>query len=293
MTELNNNIEVKSEITKPVVQALEGFNVALMGPSGTGKTRSIGTLVDVPGLEVFYIAMENGLESLLGYFKDAGREIPDNLYWHRVAPKKANFGTTLTNAKKVLTMDQKTLASTTDVYKKDYDQWIRLIECLQNFKDDRTGRTFGAVDEWDTSRVVVIDGLTGMAKAAMHLVIGGKAMRNQGDWGIAQGQLEGLLTQLAEDCRCHFVLIAHVDREIDEVLGGVKLMMASLGKALYPKLPVMFSDTILATRDGASWYWDTLNSQADIKTRNLPMESKGRPDFKRIYDKWDSRNTLK
>lgn len=268
---------------------LSGVNIVLMGPSGTGKTHSIGTLVDT-GLEVFYLALENGLESLLGYYTDRNLPIPDNLHWHRVESKKASFAAALANANKVLTMDQKTLASTTDVYKKDYDQWIKIIKALQNFKDDRTQKEYGAVDSWDTDKVLVIDGLTGLSKAAIHLVIGGKAMRSQSDWGIAQGQVDTLLTMLTEDCKCHFVLISHVDREVDEVLGGIKFMMSSLGKALYPKLPIMFSDIILTVRDGANWYWDTLNSQADIKTRNLPMVSKGKPDFKQIYDKWMSRN---
>ena len=46
---------------------LPGVNVLLMGPSGTGKTYSIGTLVDM-GVEVFYLALESGMESLLGYW---------------------------------------------------------------------------------------------------------------------------------------------------------------------------------------------------------------------------------
>ena len=288
MTELNTNV-IPVESSENIPSVLAGFNVVLMGPSGTGKTHAIGTLVD-SGLEVFYLALENGLETLLGYYTDRNLPIPDNLHWHRVAAKKAGFGAMLANANKVLTMDQKTLASSSDVYKKDQDQWIKIIKCLQNFKDDRTGKEFGAVDEWGTDKVLVIDGLSGVSKAAMHLVIGGKAMRSQSDWGLAQGQVETLLTQLSEDCKCHFVLISHIDREVDEVLGGIKFMMSSLGKALYPKLPIMFSDIILTVRDGKNWYWDTLNSQADIKTRNLPMESKGSPDFKRIVDKWRSRN---
>lgn len=290
-------VEVAYKEEKPLLEeiyegkksVLAGFNVALMGASGTGKTHSIGTLVD-SGLEVFYLSLENGLESLLGYYTDKGLDIPENLHWHRVEPKKASFTAALANANKILTMDQKTLASTSDVYKKEYDQWIKIIKSLQNFKDDRTGKEFGAVDEWGTDRALVIDGLTGLSKAAIHLVIGGKAMRSQSDWGIAQGQVDTLLTMLTEDCPCHFVLIAHIDRELDEVLGGIKFMMSSLGKALYPKLPVMFSDIILTVRDGTNWYWDTLNSQADIKTRNLPMTSKGKPDFKLIVDKWMSRN---
>ena len=64
--------------------ALPGVNVLLMGPSGTGKTHSIGTLVDL-GIDVFYLALEAGMESLLGYWTDRGKEVPANLHWHKVA----------------------------------------------------------------------------------------------------------------------------------------------------------------------------------------------------------------
>ena len=61
--------------------SLPGFNVMLMGPAGSGKTHSIGTLVDA-GIEVFYLALEPGLESLLGYWTDNDKPIPPNLHWH-------------------------------------------------------------------------------------------------------------------------------------------------------------------------------------------------------------------
>ena len=44
---------------------LPGVNVLLMGPAGTGKTHSLGTLVEA-GIEVFYLGLESGLE-LAGY----------------------------------------------------------------------------------------------------------------------------------------------------------------------------------------------------------------------------------
>jgi DNA replication protein DnaC len=59
--------------------ALPGVNVLLMGPAGTGKTHSIGTLVDA-GVEVFYLGLEPGLESLLGFWTDKGKEVPANLH---------------------------------------------------------------------------------------------------------------------------------------------------------------------------------------------------------------------
>jgi len=286
-----NTTSEQVEQVEPEKGILEGVNVCLMGGSGTGKTHSIGTLVDL-GYEVFYLALENGLESLVGYYRDKDQEIPENLHWHRVAGKKASFEAMLSMANKLLTMDQKTLASVSDTHRREYDQWIKIYRALNNFIDDRTGREYGAVDSWDTGKVLVIDGLTGLSKAAMSMVIGGKSMKTQADWGLAQQQIVTVISKLTEDCRCHFVLICHPDREVEEVFGGVKLLMSSLGKALYSVLPPMFSDIILCERDGTNWYWNTLSSQADLKTRNLELISKGKPDFKRIFDTWNKRNKI-
>ena len=182
------------------------------------------------------------------------------------------------------------LAKLQDPSRSKHDRFIELLTTLNDFKSDRDGKSYGPVNEWDTSRVLAIDGLTGMNSAAMSLVVGGKAVRNQSDWGIAQGQLEKLLYMLTENCPCHFVLLAHVERETDQVLGGIKLMASTLGKALAPKLPSMFSDVILTSREGTKWTWDTASAMADLKTRNLPISQGIKPDFSQIISKWKLRN---
>ena len=63
-----------------IKSTLAGVNVLLMGPAGSGKTHAIGTLVDT-GVEVFYLALEPGLESLIGYYTDCGLEVPANLHY--------------------------------------------------------------------------------------------------------------------------------------------------------------------------------------------------------------------
>lgn len=274
--------------TQAPLSHLPGVNVLLMGPAGTGKTHSIGTLVDT-GLEVFYLALEPGLESLLGYYKDAGKEIPANLHWHFLKPPKAGFGELVDAATKINQLTLESLSKMQDPNRGKHNQFIELLNAFNNFPDDRTGETFGSVDSWTPDRVLVVDGLTGLSRAAMSLVVGGKPVRNQADWGIAQTQVENLLRMLCENCRCHLVVIGHVERETDLVLGGVKLMVQTLGKALAPKIPAMFSDVILTVREGAKWSWDTANVQADLKTRNLPIKSGLAPDFSQIISKWKSR----
>ena len=271
---------------------LPGVNVLLMGPSGTGKTHSIGTLVD-SGIETFFLALEAGMESLLGYWTDRGEAIPPNLHWHKVAAPAASFGDMITNAKNINMLNLDSLAKMSDPNKSKHNQFIALLEALNNFPDDRTGEKYGPVNTWDQSRVLVIDGATGLSQCAMALVVGGKAVRNQSDWGIAQDQVEKLVRMLCDNCPCHFVLLSHVERETDAVLGGVKLMVSTLGKALAPKFPAMFSDVILAERSASKWTWNTASAMADVKTRNLPIASDIKSDFRQIFDRWVSRNSTK
>ena len=269
---------------------LPGVNVLLMGPSGTGKTYSIGTLVDM-GVEVFYLALESGMESLLGYWTDRGLPIPPNLHWHKLVAPAASFTDMIATAKNINMLSLDSLAKMADPNKSRHNQFVSLLEALNNFPDDRTGETYGPVNTWDQSRVLVIDGATGISQCAMALVVGGKAVRNQSDWGIAQDQVEKIVRMLCDNCACHFILLAHVERETDAVLGGVKLMVSTLGKALAPKFPAMFSDVILTERQGDKWSWNTASAMADVKTRNLPIRSDNPATFADIMNKWVFRNS--
>lgn len=267
---------------------LAGVNVCLIGPAGTGKTHSLGTLVD-SGIETFVVMMEQGLESLLGYWTDRGKPVPPNLRYHKLAAPTASFAEMIKNAELINTMGLDSLAKMTDPNKSKYNQFVGLLKALNDFPDDRTGQKFGPVNLWTPNRALCIDGLTGLNAAAMQLVVGGKAVRSQSDWGIAQDQIEKILRMLCDACACHFVLIAHVEREQDQLSGGVKLMPSTLGKALAPKISAMFSDVVMAVRQGDKWAWDTANPMADLKTRNLPIRADNPPDFRPIITKWISR----
>jgi hypothetical protein len=262
-----------------------------MGPAGTGKTTAIGTLVDA-GIETFYMGLEPGLESLLGYWTDKGKPVPANLHWHVLEAPKASFADFLESATKVNTMNLESLAKMADPKRSNHNQFLKLIMTVNDFPDDRTGQKFGCVDTWGPDRAFVVDGLAGLSRAAMSLVVGGKPVRSQMDWGIAQDQVEKIIRMWTDNCRCHFVLIAHVERETDAVLGGVKIMVSALGKALAPKLNPMFSDVILTVREGTKFSWDTGSTMADVKTRNLPIAQGLAADFGKIISKWKSRGGI-
>src|SRR5574340_1440651 len=96
-----------------MVSVLPGVNVLLEAPAGTGKTYSIGTLVET-GLDVFYLATEPGMESLLGFWKDKGSGVPENLHWHYLAPQIASFETQIKTAKLFNTLTYEALAKLQD-----------------------------------------------------------------------------------------------------------------------------------------------------------------------------------
>lgn len=267
---------------------LAGPNVLLMGPAGTGKTHSLGTLADA-GVEVFYLGLEPGLESLLGYWTDRGQPVPPNVHWHVLEQPKSSWNTLKDAATKVNTLALDTLSKWQDPNRGSYNQFIRLLEVLNDFPDQRTGQKFGDVSSWGPDRALALDALTGLNNIALSLVVGGKPVRSQSDWGIAQTQIESLVRKLCDDCRCWFICLAHVERETDQILGGVKLTVATLGKALAPKIPPMFSDVILTVRQGDKWTWDTGSAIADTKTRNLPVKADLKPDFGQIVAKWKAR----
>ena len=124
----------------------------------------------------------------------------------------------------------------------------------------------------------------------MANAIGGRVERTQTDWGVGQGYVMSFLRKVCDGCQCHFVLLAHVEREVDVVLGGVKLMPATLGKAINGIVPTKFSDVIYARKDVNKFSWSTAESQVDVKNCNLPLSSNLAPDFGPLYEKWLQRS---
>ena len=270
---------------------LPGLKVMLMGPSGTGKTHSIGTLVD-EGVRVFYFAYEQGVETLLGYYTDRGLAVPENLHICTVRAPTASFLEMADAVKYANTLQFDSLIKQVDPNRGKYNQLEQFLRSFNDVTDDE-GNKYGPVSAFTQNDAIVIDGLTGMCSAAMQACIGGKFARDQKDWGMAQSMVESILRKITTDCKCHFILQAHVERETDPTGGGLKLMASALGKALAPKLPAMFSDVILCKRIGKEFYWDTEDATADLKTRNLPIAAKNAPSFGPLLTRWEARAGLK
>lgn len=256
-----------------------GFNIMLMGPSGTGKTHSIRTLVDA-GLETFCIFTEPGFATILG-------DIPkDKLHWHYIAAAAEGWDSLEQKAQKIGSMSFDGLSKLSAINKQDYDQLFQFIHCMNDFPDDRTGQTFGDVATWEPNRVLVVDSLSGINIMAKKMLIGAKPTMAPGEWGVAMDMISDLITGLTMKTRCHFILTAHVEQEMDEVAGGKRIMVSTLGRKLAPTLPRFFDDVIYTWTEDQKFYWSNIHANVEAKRRLLPFGDKHAPDFGNLLDQW-------
>lgn len=273
---------------------LAGPKVLLEGPSGAGKTHSLGTLVDwaarqSPTLEVFVLFTENGLETLKGYWADRNLPIPENLHWHVITTPTIGLESLIAGAKNVGLLTYEALTKTIDPNRGANNPWEKLLRVLTDFPDDRTGKTFGNIGTWGPERVLVNDSLSETAIACLRMSTGNKPMAAQQEYLVSQTNLMNWLRYMTQALRCTFVLTAHVQRQVNEVTGTTQLMTKAIGKAIADEIPPLFSDVIYCVREGANWFWDTAAANVDVKTRSLPIQAKISPDFGQIMEKWKTR----
>ncbi len=142
----------------------QGPKVLLEGPAGTGKTHSIGTLVDwaaVNGKEVFVLFTENGLESLLGYWTDKGKEVPECLHYSASAIGSLSLKQIIASADNIGKLSFESLTKSVDNTRSANNPFLKIVSMCANFPDDRTGKKFGSIDEWGLDRILVVDSLSG------------------------------------------------------------------------------------------------------------------------------------
>ena len=264
--------------TPPTVP-LSGPNILLMGVPGTGKTHAIRTLLDA-GLEVGVVSTEPGIGEVLG---DTPK---DKLHWVEIFPAVPDWSALMDTAKKLNTLSNDSLQKLDGINRDKYFQFGDLLNTFMNFKCERCGKVMGDVSKWNTDRALVLDSLSGLNIMLLDMKVGAKPLKTLPDWGAAMDNEERILAKLTNDTRCTFVMTAHLTREQDEVMGGLKLGVAALGAKLGPKIPRFFSDAILCTREGGKWTWDTADGRADVKARNLDWKSGQPPTFVPLIERW-------
>lgn len=274
---------------------LAGPKILLEGPSGTGKTFALGTLVEwaskqTPVIEVFCIFTENGLETLLGYFLDSGKKVPENLHYHVIKTPTLDLAALIGGAQDAGKLSYAALTAKVDGNRAVNNPWERFLTVLMDVPCDRTGKKYGNIGTWDSTRILVNDSLSETANACFKMVVGNKPVASQPDYQVAQNNLINWLRYMTQSLQCTFVITAHVQRQTNELTQSTQVMTKAIGKAIGDEIPQLFSETIFTVREGAAWYWDTAAAGVDTKTRYLPVQSKLRPDFSQIMDKWLARS---
>lgn len=253
-------------------------SILLFGAPGSGKTTSLITLLKA-GIEVFVIITEpNGLDSLLDACERLKAPI-DKLHWRVIMPSPVAIEVLKEQARLINTRSYEDLTKIKgDPSKRSMLQWMKILETLENFVDERTGASYGNIGCWGPDRALVIDSLSGLNTMARDWNVGAKPMMHEGEYGVAMHMIQRLInTCTALDC--FFVLIAHVDRTVDPIKGGTTISLLTLGKKYTPPIPAPFSEVIYAYKDGAEFWWSTATKGVDTKNRALPISEKLKPDF--------------
>ena len=256
-------------------------NVMVQGEIGTGKTYCLRTLPHCE-LDTFVISLEPGLEATLGdYICGAGGPIhytyikPTEVSWEALR-RYTTLASTLTLANLIKVQDQA---------RAKYDQYQRTLNASENFRCDGCNVSFGDVASWDDSRVLVIDGLSGLTKAAKQMILGARPVIDRAEYQPIQGYIEHYLDCIWSGTRCSTVLIAHLDRRIDELSNISQLTIDTAGPALVRRL-VRKPDEIITTErnEKGDYWWDTTWKLNTItKHRRLPESDRLPPDFAQLF----------
>lgn len=273
-------------------KSLAGPNVLLNGPTGTGKTYSLGTLVDWAAKhekEVFYLDIERSLETLLGYWRDRSLEVPACLHWHQLGIAPISLAKIIKGAADVGALSFDALTKTMDPNRGgDNNPFWKFLQACADFPDDRTGKRFGAFDDatkFNAGHIIILDNFTELSNLAAKMVIGAKPMMALQEYGLAQNNLMNWV-RLVVNQPFSFVMTAHPARDKDEVSGATRTTISTVGTAIQAQIPPLFSDVIYTVREGTNFYWDTAAYGVETKTRSLGYRSKITPDFAQIMDLW-------
>lgn len=271
---------------------LRGPKILLEGDSGGGKTYALGTLADWAeknGYSMRVLFTENGLETLLGYWRDRGQPIPKCLAWHQVEHAALGLAALTEAANKVGMLSYEALTKSIDPNRSTNNPYEKLLKTMADFPDDRTGQKLGNIGTWDNKVIFAIDSLSELANLCMKMVIGNKPTAAPPDYGVGQNNLLNLLRYLTQGFEPTLVMTAHLQRQTNEITGGVSLMVKAIGKAMGDDIPQLFSEVIYARREGLKWVWDTAAIGVTTKTRYLPINAGIEPNFSQIMDKWEKR----
>jgi hypothetical protein len=273
---------------------LQPPSVMLLGETGSGKTDSLATL-SAAGLRLFVIVTEpGGVESLVDAHTRRGLSL-DNLHYCYIPPTSAGWAAMTQMVETIANSSFESIQNIkAGVGKNETRQpALALLNALKNFKCDRTGQFYGDVSSFGSDTALAIDSLSGLSEIAWGLTVGYKPAAHQGEYGVAMNFIRQLLIKINGDRRCFFVLTSHVEKEVNEITGVQQIMGSTIGRKLAPKIPIYFSEVVLASKTitgvTPKFFWSTVAINTALKNRALPLSVDLSPSFEPLVAKFRER----
>jgi hypothetical protein len=240
----------------------EFVKLIYIGTSGTGKTGSLASLVKA-GYKIRVLDMDNGIGTLLSFVR---RECPEKLDNIDVISCQDKFKADPIKGAAVSGMPK---------------AYTTAIKAMTQWDDGSTPA------EWGPDTIFVLDSLTKFGAAAFRWAQGlDPTCKDPRQWyNVAQQSMLTVLDMLTSaDFRAHVIVITHVDL-VELPDGTTKGFASSLGKALGPKIPVVFNNMVLAESRGSgesvkrtittmpTQLLDLKNTKPFDLPRTLPLET--------------------
>lgn len=271
-----SNLYAQGRGEMPTRSPLPGAKILLMGDQNAGKTYAIQTLADA-GLKVLAIFTENG-------YKVLGPALRDKISWVFVSPVANDIEGLRAQAKMMREQTQSAIAGTPDISRKQSVAYDTILGSMFKFVD-QNGKDWGNISTWGTGTAFVLDSLTGLFEALWRDAVGKRILVGLPDYGIVHAGARALI-QMWWTLRCHVVVTAHIEMEIDPIKGGRKIYPSMPGQALRSFIGVDWDEMILAERLDRKFVWTNDEPGAKLKARNVPFGSGMPPSFVPVIEGW-------
>lgn len=267
-------------------------NVLNFGPIGSGKSRAIRTLLKEwpdeqgrmrpgAGKEVMLLALEAGAEA-----SHAGCGCEMGFHRRTLLPAGSDWDATKDFVEKMGRLDTVEDLAKIKIplhVRQAYQQYLELYDIRSKFVCEVCGEDFGDVRQWSDGRVFVNDGLSGLTQIATHYINGPRPFL-----ALALYQpVMGLIRSYIHECvglTCNYILIAHWDREVNEVTREKTITIDTIGQKLAPKILKEFDEIMVSKHEeGRKFWWSTIEDGTELKCRRLPYDSRIEPDYRGIF----------